>query len=419
LTENEDLKAAAANLAYAQAQLDEARAGRYPSTDLSFGPSYGRSPTQIEFNEPASLTYAGGFIAAYQIDLFGRIRRTIEAARANADALEAAEDAARVTVAGETASAYAGVCGFGRQIKVARDSLNIVQQTYDLTVYQRNAGALADFDVTRQAVLLEQARAAIPPLEGQQRSELFTLAALSGMTPAQIPASIAACQTPPVLTRPLPVGDGAALLRRRPDLRQAERQLHAATARIGVAAADLYPTITLAGSVSSAASTVGGLFNPSNVAYGIGANTTGVTPLITWAFPNTLIAQAHVREARAQASGALASFDSTVLTALKETEQALSTYAAEIDHHRALSAARDRADEAFAMARTQYQAGSFSFLDLLQAEATAVAADQALASSDQALSTDQVAVFQALGGGWEDAPKVTPPPIAGVTPKIK
>ena len=113
----------------------------------------------------------------------------------------------------------------------------MLQQTYDLTVVQRDAGALSDFDVEREAVLLEQARAAIPPLDGQRRSALFTLAALVGRTPAEIPSGAEACATPPRITRPLPVGDGAALLRRRPDLRQAERQLAAATARIGVATA--------------------------------------------------------------------------------------------------------------------------------------------------------------------------------------
>jgi NodT family efflux transporter outer membrane factor (OMF) lipoprotein len=419
LTQNENLKVAAANLAYAQAQVDEARAGRYPSTDLAFGPSYGRSQTEVQAHQPASFSWAGGFVAAYQVDLFGRIRRTIQAARANAEGLEATEDATRVTVAAETAGAYASLCGFGRQIAVARSSLDVVQKTYDLTVLQRNAGALSDFDVERQGVLLEQAKAAIPPLEGQRRAALFSLAALVGMTPKAFPAEIGACQTPPEVARPLPVGDGAALLRRRPDLRAAERQVAAATYRIGVATADLYPTITLSGSVSSAASTLAGVFSAANVAYGVGGSAAGATPLISWAFPNTLVAQAHIKEARAQASAALATFDAAVLEALKETETALSVYATEIDHHAALSGARTRADAAFRLAQTQYRLGSFSFLDLLQAEATAVAADQALAASDQTLAADQVGVFQALGGGWEEAPAVTPPPIAGKSPQIR
>jgi NodT family efflux transporter outer membrane factor (OMF) lipoprotein len=409
LTENRDLELAAANLAYAQGQVDEAGAGRYPSTDLSFGPGYGRTASDLQAHAPASFGWAGAFTAAYQVDLFGRIHRTIQAAKANAEALAATEDATRVTVVAETAAAYANLCGYGRQASVARASLDVVQKTYDLTVAQRNVGALSDFDVERQGVLLEQARAAIPPLEGQRRAAMFALAALTGMTPKQFPAAISACVTPPTVARPLPVGDGTALLRRRPDLRAAERQLAAATYRIGVAAADLYPTITLGGSVSSAASTLAGLVN-SNVAYGLGSKSIS-TPLITWTFPNILVAEARVKQARAQASAATASFDGTVLTALKEAETALSTYATEIDHHAALAAARDRAAAALKLAQTQYRLGSYSFLDLLQAEATAVAADQALAASDQTLAADQVAVFQALGGGWEDAPAVKAPQI--------
>jgi NodT family efflux transporter outer membrane factor (OMF) lipoprotein len=419
LTENNDLKAAAANLAYAQAQIDEAKAGLYPSTELTFGPSYGRSPTAVQEGQPASFSWAGGFVASYQVDLFGRIKRTIQAAKASAEAEAAVEDVTRVSVAGATAGAYADICGFGRQIVVARRNLDVAQKTYDLTASQRAHGALDDLDVARQAVLLEQARAAISPLEGQRRAALFALAALVGLTPKEIPANVVACETPPSIRQPLPVGDGAALLRRRPDVREAERQLKAATYRIGIVTADLYPAVTLGGSVSSASSSLSGLFDSKNVAYGVGPTTAAVPPLISWTFPNTLVARAHIREARAQASAALAMFDGAVLTALKEAETSLSTYATEIDHHAALASARNHAETAFELARKQYADGVFSQLDLLQAEATFIAADQALAASDQTLSTDQVAVFQALGGGWEDAPKVTPPPIAGVTPQVR
>ena len=279
--------------------MSEARAGKYPTTDLSLAPSYGRSSTQVQTGQSASPGFAGSFVAAYQVDLFGRVRRTIEAAAANADAAQAAEDAVRVTVAAETASAYANICGYGRQIAVAHNSLDVVQKTYVLFVVQRNAGAIGDFDLERQGVLLEQARAVIPPLEGQRRAALFTLAALIGKTPAEVPSQAAACVNPPTLVQPLPVGDGAALLRRRPDVRQAERQLASKTASIVDATADLYPTVTLSGSVGSAASTVGGLFAGPAVAYGIGSNASGVPPLISWSFPNTLVARAHIQEAGA------------------------------------------------------------------------------------------------------------------------
>lgn len=411
LTENQDLKVAAANLAYAQALLEEARAGRFPATDLTAsGPTYARSSFQALGNGVASSTastvYTAGLSASYQVDLFGRIRRGIQAARASAEATGAAEDVVRVTVAGQTAGAYAAICGFGEQIDVARRSLDLVQQTYTLTVSERDAGALSDFDVAREGVLLAQARAAIPPLEGQRRAALFTLAALIGRTPAQVPAEAATCRAPPRIVQPLPVGDGAALLKRRPDVREAERNLAAATFRIGVATADLYPTISIGGAVSNAARTVGGLGNTAAASYSVG-------PLLNWSFPNILLARARVHQAGAQASGALAFFDGVVLQALADTEKALSTYGSELDHHVALADARTNADEALRLAEVQFKAGAVSFLDLITAEQTAVAADQALAQSDQTISTDQVAVFQALGGGWEDAPAVTAPRIPG------
>jgi len=415
LVANQDLKVAAANLAYAQGLLEEARAGRYPTTTAVVSPSYGEANP----GTAAQSVYAEGFVVAYQVDLFGQIRRAIQAAQANAESVRAAEDATRVTVAAETASAYADICGYGRQIVVGENSVALVQETYDLALAQRNAGAFSDFDVDREGVLLQQAKATLPPLGGQRRVALFTLAALTGATPAELPAEVAKCQTPPTLSQPLPVGDGAALLRRRPDVRQAERALASKTADIGVATAQLYPNVTLSGSIGSVATTVGGIFSPQSVVYGLGSTSSSVPPLISWTFPNVSLARAHIKEARAQASGALATFDSTILTALKETEQALATYATELDHHTALLGAQQQADEALRLARVQLQAGTYSFLDLLQAQATAVAADQAVAQSEQAISDDQVSVFQALGGGWEDAPKVLAPPIAGMTPQIR
>jgi NodT family efflux transporter outer membrane factor (OMF) lipoprotein len=411
LTENQDLKVAAANLAYAQAVLGEARAGLLPSTDLSAGASYGRAARTAAASTPGASprnawTYDAGSNAAYQVDLFGRVRRTIEAAHASADQVQAAEDAVRVTVAAQTASAYASLCGYAEQADVARQSLSMAQQTYDITLRQRDLGAASDFDLARAATALEQARAAVPMFEGQRRVALFELTALLGKTPAEAPADAAACRTPPRISQPLPVGDGTALLRRRPDMREAERLMAADTARIGIAAADLYPTVSLGGAISSAANTLGGLGAPSAVTLSMG-------PMISWSFPNITVALSRVREARATASGAIAGYHSIVLTALKETEQALASYAAEIDHHAALAAARGHAQEAFGLAEAQYKAGSISFLDLLTAQATLLGAEQALAASDQALSADQVAVFQALGGGWEGAPAVVPPKVPG------
>ena len=413
LAENLDLKVAASNLDYAEGLVSEARSDLLPSTTLSAGAAYGRSATANQAaiaagqsHAKAGWGYTTGFSAAYQVDLFGQVRRAIEAARANAGSAQAAEDAVRVTVAAETTSAYAQACGYGAQAAVARRSLAAAQDTLDISRRQREAGAISDFDLARAEAALEQARAVVPPLDGQRRTALLELAALLGKTPSEIPPEAAACTAPPQLAQPLPTGDGAALLRRRPDVRQAERTLASDTAKIGVAVAEFYPSVSLGGSITDAAASVGGLRAPGSISYSLG-------PLVTWSFPNIALARAHVIEARAQASGALASFDSTVLQALKETEQALTTYGAELDHHAALKAAAAKSDEALRLARIQYEAGSISMLDLLTAQTTALGADQALAASDQQVALDQVAVFQALGGGWEQAPAVKALKIGG------
>jgi NodT family efflux transporter outer membrane factor (OMF) lipoprotein len=408
LTHNTDLRAAAANLAQARALLNQARAGLFPSTGLSAGDTYGRTSTADVLDglqnkrAPDVWAYSAGLDVSYEVDLFGRVRRGIEAARANAEALSAAQDVVRITVAAETTRAYANACAFGDQVAVARQSIDVVQQGYDITIRQRDAGGLSDFDVAREATLLAQAKAILPGLEGQRRSALYQLAVLTGRPPESFSATADACRVPPFLNQPVPAGDGAGLLRRRPDVRQAERSLAAATARIGVAVADLYPTVTLGGAVTSGSTTGTGLGQYRNVAFGVG-------PLINWTFPNTLAAQAQIQSAKAQASGALAGFDGVVLNALKEIEQALATYGGELDRHAALVTARDQASEAARLAQVRFQAGSASFLDVLDSQRTQVDAQTALAASDTALVSDQISVFKALGGGWEDAPAVLSP----------
>ena len=169
-----------------------------------------------------------------------------------------------------------------------------------------------------------------------------------------------------------------------------------------MAVADLYPTVTLGGSVSAAAPSLQGLGRYQNVAFGVG-------PLINWTFPNILVAKAEIQAAKAQTSGALASFNGVVLNALKEIEQGLATYGGELDRHAALAVARDQSAEALRLAQVRFQAGGASFLDVLDAQRTLVDTQTALAASDAALVSDQITVFKALGGGWEDSPPVKPP----------
>jgi NodT family efflux transporter outer membrane factor (OMF) lipoprotein len=411
LAHNKDLLVAAANLAQARAALSQARAGRFPTTAVSAGAQYGVSDDQLLLDRlqgggtpNAELYYTAGLDVSYEVDLFGRIRKTIQAAKADYGAQQAALDVTRVTVAGETTRAYLNACAYAQEYAVARQGLDTAQQTLDVTLKQARDGAASDFDVARARETVEQVRSTLPVYDGQRRIALFQLAVLTGKPPEYISQAASACLAPPKLSTVLPAGDVQGLFRRRPDVRQAERQLAGNVARIGVATANLYPTISIGGSVASGATTPGGLGNLSNLSYGIG-------PLLNWTFPNTLVALAQIRQARAVASASYASFQSTVLQALQDTEDALTTYGNELDRNAALVAQRDQSRIAFGLAQSRYRLGSISYLDLLTAQNDLITAGSQLASSDQALASDQVTVFKALGGGWEQAPAVQPLPI--------
>ena len=396
---NSDLAAAEANLSVARAALEGARNGQYPQTNLTFGAKYGRDAMTDEILEltgrkPQTIwVFDDIFDVSYELDLFGRVRRTVEASRADAEASAANRDAVKITVAAETTRAYVQICALGEQLAVARRSVEVTGHEAEIARQRVRLGAGTDFDVVRSEQLAAQAQAAIPPLEGQRRSALFQLTALVGRTPSQAVTEAQACVAPPRLKAPLPVGDGASLLKRRPDVRLADRRLAAATARIGVATAELYPRITLTGLYGGAAPGLGDLINNSGLTWGVG-------PEINWSFPNMAGPRARLNAAKANSAATLANFDSAVLQALKETEQALAAYGAELDHRRALGEVLDKAQRATDMAHGQFAAGAISTLDTLTSEQALVTASAQVAASDAALAQDQVAVFKALGGGW-------------------
>lgn len=398
LTANKDLAVAAANLAEARAVLEQARSGRLPSTGVGSGVDYGRR------GGVNALVYSVGFDVSYEVDLFGRVRRSIQAADRDLDAVQAARDTVRVSVAAETTRAYLDACAFGASVSVARRSLDVVTQSFRILEVRRSAGAISDYELVRGQALLAQTRSAIPTLEAQRRASLYRLAVLTGRPPAEVSPAAASCSKAPDPVAALPVGDGASLLRRRPDIRQAERRLAAETARVGVATADLYPTISLGGSVSTAASAIGGLARGSNVGFSLG-------PLLSWSFPNLSRARARVRQAEARTAAALAAFDGTVLNALGETEQALTQYAGQLERREALRAAVASDTDAVKLTNLRYEAGSVPFLDLLDVQRTLVADESALASADQIIADDRVSVFKALGGGWRSSPDTSAVPL--------
>ncbi len=395
LAKNTDLRVAAANLQRARAVLSEAGAARLPTstTKAQFSnsrqvvPSIGRTVTNDFFSV--------GFDASYEIDLFGGVSRSIEAARADTASAQAAVDAARVSVAAETARAYASACGFGEQADVARETESLQARTLDLTQRRLSAGRGTLSEVDQATVLIEQARAQVPVFEAQRRSALYALAVLTGDPPAAILDSAAArCRTVPMAAEPLPVGDGQALLARRPDVRQAERSLAADTARIGVATAALYPKISLLGSTSLGATQFSNLGSSGSFGYSVG-------PLISWNFPFNGAARARIHENEAIAQGSLARFDAAVLNALKEAEQALARAGGAAQREEALRRAMTASSDAARLSRTRFDYGADSFLQLLDAERQRAQTRAAIASAEADRADAQISVFKALGGGWQ------------------
>ena len=402
LSENNELEAAAANLRRVRAALGEARVGRLPSTTVGASGQYGRASAATvpggNGGQPLDEgeQYDVGLDVSYEIDLFGRVGSAIRAARADADAAAAALDVARVSVAAETARAYADACSANAQIAVAERTIELQSNTADLTQRLLAGGAGNGLDTARARAALESTRATLPPLRAQRDGALFRLATLTGRTPAEASEAARTCTRPPQLTRPIPVGDGARLLARRPDVRRAERALAAAAARVNVATADLYPRISLGGSVGSTALDAGDLSSDSGFRFSVG-------PLISWSFPNVFAARARIEQASAGSDAALATFDQTVLVALQETETALANYANELDRRGALQAARGQAATAARLSRLRFDAGADSFLTVLDAERTLASADAQLAASEALVTTYQIALFKALAGGWSEA----------------
>ena len=406
LAHNTDIRVAAANLARARAVLDEQRGGRLPSTDLSaqYSRQQGNSANSAAFGgssaKPQTFQFDSfklGFDASYEIDLFGGVTRAIEAARGDAQAAQAQLDASRVSVAAETARAYASACSNAAQRAVAVETVYLQQKTLDLTNTLFTAGRGTRRDVQRADVLLAQTQAAIPGFEAERRASLYALSVLTGLPPEQVDRDAKACLVPPRVKDVLPVGDGAALIARRPDVRAAERTLAADTARVGVAIADLYPKIQLLGSIGLNSTKGSQLFKGTSVNYSVG-------PLISWSFPNQTVGRARVRQARAGAEASLATFDGKVLTALQETEQALARYAGALDRNVALRRAEEQSSAAAKLSQLRFDYGADSFLLLIEAERDRADARAARAQSDAAVADAQISLFKALGGGWEDAP---------------
>lgn len=410
LARNTDLRVAVASLEQAQATLRGIQRQRQPQASLSLNPTYGQASGDANgytFGLKPGAVYTGLESVSYDLDLFGRLRRSIEASTADVGAAQAAIDLARVNVAASTAQAYATACAAGLEIAVTRRSMDIAQETVRVSQRRFDAGIAGINDVVRARTLLRQTEAGLPVLLARQRSALFTLATLTGERPEAFPPEVARCAMPPAIRQPIPIGDGAALLARRPDVRQAERRLAGTVARIGVSTAALYPSITLGGMLGTEATRLPDIVKDRAFTWSAG-------PLVSWSVPNRGLARAQIEASNAAARGALASFDGTVLTALRETDSALAALARQLDTERELAAARDDAASANRNTARLYAGGIGAFLDTLDAERTLIGAETSLAQATAQVSQDQIALFLALGGGWQDAPPVAATTLAPV-----
>lgn len=398
LAANTDIRVAVARIERARSSLRGAKSDRLPQTSLGASETYNRTSAaqSLPGLDRENWVFDSGFDISYEVDLFGRVKRGVEAARGDYAAAQADADGVRVAVIADTVRAYLDVTATSERLAVAQRTVGLLDQSIRITGARFEAGRSDRLDVIRVTTLRDQQKATIPALAADRDAALFRLATLTGRTPQQLPDTVRAATRTPQLSQPIPVGDGQALLARRPDVRAAERRLAADTARIGVATADLYPRISLGASVGSTALGGGNLFGGGPLNWVLG-------PLISWAFPNQEAIRARIGAAKADGEASLATFDGTVLQALEETERALSAYAHAIERAQTLSAARDEAARAARISLARQREGQIDFLTVLDAQRTLASAEADLATATRAVSFAQVDLFRALGGGWGQA----------------
>ncbi len=407
--------AANGDIRLAQARLQEARADS-AGADSELLPSGGidsgvkRSVTPITQRSTASrsertgTTYDAGFVANWELDLFGRLRRGSESAAARVSASEAGVGAAQTAVAAEVARNYLELRGLQQRIAVVERSLANQRESLRITQARFDAGRAIQLDLSRSQALLAATEAQRPALQTALERSAFRLATLTAQAPRVLLERLAT--TAPLPTLPvtdlaaLPVGTPQLWLERRPDVRSAERQLAAATAAIGIAKADLFPRITLSGLLGLNAATLGNLGNSDSGVYSLGAR-------LIWAPFDSGLLRSRVNASEARTQQSLATYEQTVLLALEETEGAFSAFNRSAERAQKLDAAATHAEEAARIARLRYEAGVTDFLAVLDAEREVLSNRDQWVQAQTGTATALVAVYRALGGGWSSATPAT------------
>jgi multidrug efflux system outer membrane protein len=388
LRANLDIQLATARLREARFSRDVTAGGLWPSVNSSAGYQRTRQGSAGEQN-----LFQAGLDAVWEMDVFGGIRRNVESAEANILAAQEGLHDVQVSLAAEVALNYVQLRGNQQQIRIARDNLKAQRHTADITRQRFNAGFVSGLDVANADAQVASTESTIPVLETFARQAIYALSVLLARPPAELLNELAATGPLPVTPPEVPAGLPSDLLRRRPDIRQAEAQLHAATAQIGVAVADLFPKFSLTGSLNWQADRLSGLNNGAARWWSLG-------PSVNWPVFQGGSLEANVRVQEALRDQAYLTYRKIVLTALQDVENALIAYAKEWEHRKSLNDAVVANRKAVQLATQLYTEGQTDFLNVLQSQRALYLSETAFVQSDSSLGQNLIALYKALGGGW-------------------
>jgi multidrug efflux system outer membrane protein len=338
--------------------------------------------------------YELGFDSTWEIDVFGGSRRALEAATDDAQASQEDHRDILVSTFAEIARNYVELRGLQRQFQIAQKNLDAQQQTLDLTSSRFKAGFVTNLDVTRQETQVDNTAAALPALDDQIRAHIHTLSVLVAEDPNALSEELTPTGPIPAVPPEIPIGLPSDLLRRRPDVRRAERQLAAATARIGQAEADLLPKFSITGALGFDSNKPKSVFDWSSKYWTL-------SPGVSWSLFDAGRISFNIKVNNEQQSQASDNYQLTVLNALKDVEDALVSYRTEQQRHEQLAKAAAAAHQSVLLANQQYEQGITDFISVLDAERDEFGTEDSLAQSDRAISTNLIALYKALGGGWE------------------
>ena len=389
---NTDLRQALARIREARARRGISQANRFPTLDASGSASSSKSSEETGSGSSHEL-YALGFDAKWELDLFGGKQRAEEAAQAELEAGEEDYHDVLVTLLAEVARNYIEARSYQARLDIAKENINSREETTAL-IRQRQATGLASQLTVEQAVTsLEQARAQLPALETGFDQAANRLAVLLGKPPGSLARELAEPQPIPTVQERLAIGIPADVLRQRPDVRRAERQLAAQTARIGVATAALYPNLSLTGSIGLDAYTPSRLFNSD-------AQSSSARAGLTWPIFHFGAIRRNIEVQNAIQEQALINYESVILSALEEVENSLGTYDQELRRNQSLTLAAAAAANSLELARQQYDAGLVDFLTVLDSQRSKLSLQDQLTTSRSAIITNLISLYKALGGGW-------------------